>query len=60
MFDEIILKKLRYSVAKPTKPDDREHFPYSDGVTLHTLKLPKDNDPVMPYGTATLKKTIKH
>ena len=50
IFDDIILKKLSDSVAKPTKPVARDHVPYSDSFDPDSVKLPQDNDLVMPYG----------
>ena len=58
IFDDIILKKLCDSVAKPTNSNAREHVPYSDGVDADSVKLSEDNDPVMLDGTADFEKTI--
>ena len=58
IFDDIILKKLGDSVAKPTNSNARECVPYSYGVELDSIKLPEDNDPVMPDGTASFEKPI--
>ena len=48
IFDDIILKKLGDSVAKPANSNARAHVPYSDGVDTYSVKLPEDNAPVMP------------
>ena len=58
IFDDIILKKLGDSVAKPTNSNAREHVPYSDGVDADSVKLPEDNEPVIPDGTADFEKAI--
>ena len=58
IFDDAILKNLGDSVVKPTNSNAREHVPYSDGVDPDSVKLPEDNDPVMPDGTAAFEKPI--
>ena len=58
IFDDIILKKLGDSVDKPTNANSREYNPYSDGVDPDSVKLPEDNGPVMPDGTAAFEKPI--
>ena len=45
-------------MVKPTNPNAREHVTYSDGVDLDSVKLPEDNDPVMPDGTAAFEMHI--
>ena len=57
-FDNIFLKKLGDSVAKPTNANAREHVSYSDGVELDYVKPPQGNDPVMPKVIAPFKKPI--
>ena len=58
IFDDIIDKMLVNSMVKPTNPNTREHVPYSYGVDPDSVKLPEDDDPVMPDGTATFEKLI--
>ena len=58
IFDNIILKKLSDSVAKPINANVRDHVPYFAGVDPDYVKLPEDNDPVMPDGTAGFDKPI--
>ena len=53
-----MLKKLGDSVAKPTTVKSHEHVPYSNGVDSDSVKLPEDNDPVIPDGTTAFEKTI--
>ena len=45
-------------MSRPTKPDPPEHIPYSDSINSDSVKLPEDNDPINPDGTAVFKKPI--
>ena len=58
IFDDIILEKLGDSVVKPTNPNAHEHVPYSNGVDPDSVKVPEDNDPVMPDSTPAFEKPI--
>ena len=53
-----MLKKLGDSVAKPTNANACENVPYSDVFDPDSVKLPEDNDPVMPDGTDAFEKPI--
>ena len=58
IFDNVILKKFGDSVAKPTNSNSREHVLYSDSFDKDCVKLPEDNDPVMPDSTAAFENPI--
>ena len=50
IFDDVILKKLGDSVAKPTESYSREYVTYSDSVDIDFVKIPEENGPVTPGG----------
>ena len=58
IFDDIMLKKLGDSVVKPTHPNAREHVSCSDSVDKDSVKLPENDDTVMPDCTAAFEKPI--
>ena len=58
IFDNIMLEKLGDYVAKPTNSNDHEHVPYSEGVDVDSVKLPTNDDPVMPNGTTDFENII--
>ena len=58
IFDDVMLEKLGDSMVKPANPNACEHVPYSDSIDTDFVKLPEDNDPVMPDGTAAFEKSI--
>ena len=45
-------------MAKPTNSNARENVPYFDSVDPDYVKLPGDNELVMPDGTADFEKPI--
>ena len=45
IFDNIILKKLGYSICEPEKPI-KDYVQYSDDVEPDSVNLPDDNDPI--------------
>ena len=53
-----MLKRLGDSMAKSTNANARDYVPYSDGVDPDSVKLPENNGPVMPDGTAPFEKPI--
>ena len=55
IFDDIIIKKLSDSVAKPTNSNAREHVPYSDSIDPDSVELPEDNDPLIQTVLVLLK-----
>ena len=58
IFDDFILKNFEDSVANPTNCKTLYHTPYDDGIGLYAIKLPADNDLVMPDGAAVFEKPI--